>query len=158
MDAIDLPEDVIVQLARIGAADVAVGLVTAGPGPALADVAAAIKAGLDARLSGQSAVLIQVDRAASDEAAAQLALGLGGLPVVRVPHATALDGDDDALEWSDAVHTVLRAGQAAQERAILMLNVEAPGMPPEWPAGLAEPVLPPRLVELTFEADRVLTF
>jgi hypothetical protein len=141
VDAIDLPEDVIVQLARIGAADVAVGLVTAGPGPALADVAAAIKAGLDARLSGQSAVLIQVDRAASDEAAAQLALGLGGLPVVRVPHATALDGDDDALEWSDAVHTVLRAGQAAQARAILMLNVEAPGMPPEWPAGLAEPVL-----------------
>ena len=26
------------------------------------------------------------------------------------------------------------------------------------PTGLAEPVLPPRLVELTFEADRVLTF
>ena len=127
MDAIDLPEDVIVQLARIGAADVAVGLVTAGPGPALADVAAAIKAGLDARLSGHSAVLIQVDRAASDEAAAQLALGLGGLPVVRVPHAPALDGDDDALEWSDAVHTVLRAGQAAQARAILMLSAEAAG-------------------------------
>ena len=141
MDAIDLPEDVIVQLARVGAADVAVGLVTAGPGPGLADVAAAIRAGLDARLSGQSAVLIQVDRAASDEAAAQLALGLGGLPVVRVPHATALDGDDDALEWSDAVHTVLRAGQAAQARGILMLNAQAPGTPPEWPAGLLEPVL-----------------
>jgi glucosylglycerate synthase len=141
VDAIDLPEDVLVQLARIGAADVAVGLVTAGPGPALADVAAAIKAGLDARLSGHSAVLIQVDRAASDEAAAQLALGLGGLPVVRVPHGSALDGDDDALEWSAAVHTVLRAGQAAQARAILMLSAEAPGTPPEWPAGLVEPVL-----------------
>ena len=141
MDAIDLPEDVIVELARIGAADVAVGLVTAGPGPALAGVAATIKAGLDARLSGQSAVLIQVDRAASDEAAAQLALGLVGVPVVRVSHATALDGDDDALEWSDAVHTVLRAGQAVQARAIVMLSAEAPGTPPEWPAGLAEPVL-----------------
>ena len=59
MDAIDLPEDVMVELARIGAADVAVGLVTAGPGSELAGVAAAIKAGLDARLSGQSAILIQ---------------------------------------------------------------------------------------------------
>ena len=141
MDTVDLPEDVLVQLARIGAADVALGLVTGGSGPPLADVAAAIRAGLDARLSAQSAVLIHVDRSASDEAAAQLALGLGDLAVVRVPHAPALDEGDGALEWSDAVHMVLRAGQAAQARAILMLSAEAPGAPPEWPAGLADPVL-----------------
>ena len=66
---------------------------------------------------------------------------LGGVPVVQVPHATALDGGGGARSWSDAVHTVLRAGQAVQARAILMLSAEAPGAPPEWPAGLAEPVL-----------------
>ena len=141
MDPVDLPADVVAQLEAIGAADVTVGLVTKGPGPALAGIAAAIRTGLDAHLSGQSAIVIHVDSAASDDAAAQLALGLGDLPVIRVPRAPALDGGDDALEWSDAVHTVLRAGQAAQARATLMLSAEAPGAAPEWPARLAEPVL-----------------
>ena len=141
MDSSELPGDVQAQIEAIGGADVAVGLVTQGPSPALAGIAAAIRAGFDARVSGQSAMLVHVDGASSDEAAAQLELGLGDLPVVRVPHPPGLGAGDGGLPWSDAVHTVLRAGQAAQARATVMLSAEAPGAAPEWPARLAEPVL-----------------
>ncbi len=141
MEPVDLPADVKDELGRIGSADLAVGLVTSGPSPALTGIASAIRAGLEARLPGLRAVVIHVDRGPSDEVAAQLALGLGDLPVVHVPHSPALDAGDGALEWSDAVNRVLRAGQLAEARAIVMLSAEAAGSGPEWPGGLAEPVL-----------------
>lgn len=138
---IELPEDVAAQLAQVGTAELALGLVTAGPSPALTGIGSAIRTGLDGRLSAPTAVLIHIDRGSSTEAAAQVAQGLGDLPIVRVGHAPLLDGGDGALEWSDAVHTVLRAGLIVEARAIVMLSAEAVGSAPEWPAGLAEPVL-----------------
>jgi hypothetical protein len=141
VDAVDLPADVRAQVERIGSADVVVGLATSGPASALGGVAATIRAGLAARLGGLSAVVVHVGRAPSEETAAQLASGFGDLPIVHVPHSPILDASDDALAWSDAVHSVLRIGQAAEARATLMLSADAVGTGPEWPGGLAEPVM-----------------
>ena len=141
MDTVDLPTDVRAQLEHIGSADVVVGLATSGPAPSLPDVAATIRAGLATRLGGLSAVVVHVGRAPSDETAAQLASGFGDLPIVHVPHSPILDASDDALAWSDAVHSVLQIGQAAEARATLMLSADAVGTGPEWPGGLAEPVV-----------------
>ena len=141
MDAIDLSEDVWSQLARIGAADVAVGLVTAGPGPALAGVAAAIKAGPrraacpgNPRCSSRWTARRPTRRRRSSRS---------GSAACRRPRA-ARDrprrGRRRARVERCGPHRPAR-GQAVQARAILMLSAEAPGTPPEWPAGLAEPVL-----------------
>jgi hypothetical protein len=141
VDTVDLPTDVRTQVEQIGSADVVVGLATSGPAPTLTGVAAAIRAGLAARLGGLSAVVVHVGRAPSDETTAQLASGFGDLPIVHVPHSPILDASDDALAWSDAVHSVLQIGQVAEARATLMLSADAVGTGPEWPGGLAEPVV-----------------
>ena len=140
MELHELPEPVQAELQRIGASEVVVGIVTGGPAAGLTAIAAAIRSALDTRLAGQSAVVIHMDRPPFEEAAAQLAEGLGSLPCVHVPHSAALDGDEGAIEWSDAVHTVLHVGRAAKARTILMLGAETAGSAPEWPASLAEPV------------------
>jgi hypothetical protein len=141
MDAVDLPADVRAQVDQIGSADVVVGLATSGPAPTLRGIASTIRAGLATHLGGLTAVVVHVGRAPSDETAAQLASGFGDLPIVHVPHSPILDASDDALAWSDAVHSVLRIGQAAEARATLMLSADAVGTDPEWPGGLAEPVV-----------------
>jgi hypothetical protein len=141
VDPVDLPTDVRAQVDHVGSADVVVGLTTSGPTPSLTSVASAIRAGLAARLAGLSAMIVHVGRAPSDETAAQLSAGLGELPIVQAPHSPILDASDDALAWSDAVHSVLRIGQAVEARATVMLSADAVGTGPEWPGGLAEPVI-----------------
>ncbi len=141
MDSADLPEDLAAQIERIGAVEVAVGLVTGGPSPALPAVVASVRTGLESRLAGRPVALIHVDRAPSEETSAQVGQGWGDLPVIAVPGAHVLHAPDGEVAWSDAVHTVLRTGRAADARAILMLNADLAGTAPHWPASLAEPVL-----------------
>ena len=65
MDPALLPEDARAAVERIGTADIVVGLATAGPAPALATVAAAVRTGLDTHFPGQSAAIAHVDQARS---------------------------------------------------------------------------------------------
>src|SRR5262249_6364945 len=91
---------------------------------------------------GHPVLVIHVDRTPSDETAAQLAEGLGELPVVHANPARPLHAPDDAgLEWSEAVHTVLRTGRSAEARTILMLHADIRGECAARPGGLVEPVL-----------------
>ena len=133
-----LPEDARAAVERIGSADLVVGLATAGPAPALATVAAAVRAGLDTHFPGQSAAIAHVDQARSEETTAAVAATLGDLRVVSVGSGT---GKKDSLDWSAAVHAVLTVGRLLEARAIVMLNAELVSMTSEWLRGLAAPVL-----------------
>jgi hypothetical protein len=137
MDNGPLSEDVQAEIERIGAADIAVGLATAGPSPALANVAAAVRAGLDAHFSGHTAVTIHVDHGPSDEPAAILSQVLGGIRVLRVRPDPGRDAEGGCRE---GVRTVLAAGRALGARVIVMLNSEVESMTPDWLRNLAEPV------------------
>jgi hypothetical protein len=140
MDEGPLSEDVQAEIERIGAADVAVGLATVGPSPALATVAAAIRAGLDAHFSGHTAVTIHVDHGPSDEPAALLSQALGGMRILRVRSSPADPGRDAETGYGEGVHTVLAAGRALDARVIVMLNSEIESMTSDWLRALAEPV------------------
>ena len=57
-----LTEDAQAALARIGSADLVIGVPTVGAAPSLDGVAAAVRAGLQAHFPGQSAAVIHVDQ------------------------------------------------------------------------------------------------
>ena len=139
MDAVTLPDEVEAAIERLGGADVVVGLGTCGPIPALAAVAAAVRAGLDAHCAGQAAAIVHVDQTPSEATAAAVATALGDLRVVSVP-AGAGHGDD-GLDWASAVRAVLTVGRRLEARAIVVLNADLSSMTGEWLRGLAVPVL-----------------
>ena len=62
-----------------------VGLATAGPIPALAAVAAAVRAGLDAHCGGQASAVVHVDQAPAEATPATVATALGDLRLISVP-------------------------------------------------------------------------
>lgn len=140
MDALALPDEVRVAVERIGTADLVVGLATAGPSATAGVVAAAVRAGLDAHFAGQTAVVVHVDQAASEETATAVAAALGPVRLVRVP-ATAGRAADGALDWAHAVRTVLTTGRLLEGRALVMLNSELSSTTGDWLRGLATPVL-----------------
>ena len=70
MDPALLPDEVRAAVERVGTADLVVGLATSGPIPALAAVAAAVRAGLDTHFSGHAAAVVHVDQAPSEATAA----------------------------------------------------------------------------------------
>jgi hypothetical protein len=127
MDTATLPDEVQAAVERLGSADVVIGLATAGPIPALAAVAAAVRTGLDAHFAGQAAAVVHVDQAPSEATAAAVTAALGDLRAVSVP-APGGHGDD-GLDW------------ASEARAIVMLNADLSSMTSEWLRGLAVPVL-----------------
>jgi hypothetical protein len=133
-----LPDEARAAVDRIGTADLVVGLATAGPAPALAAVAAAVRAGLDTHFPGQPAAIVHVDQARSEATAAAVTAALGDLRVVSVG---PIPGKEDRLDWSAAVRKVLTAGRLLQARAIVMLNADLASMTGEWLRGLASPVL-----------------
>ena len=116
MDPALLPEDARAAVERIGTADIVVGLATAGPAPALATVAAAVRTGLDTHFPGQSAAIAHVDQARSEETTAAVAAALGDLRVVSVGSASA--AKNDILDWSAAVHAVLRLPSDDRDAAL----------------------------------------
>src|SRR5512144_3266486 len=119
MDAVTLPDEVNATVERLGGADVVVGLATAGPIPALAAVAAAVRAGLDAHCAGQAAAVVHVDQTPSEATAAAVSAALGELRVGRVP-AGGSHGDD-GRDWSAGVRAVLTGGRRLEARGIVML-------------------------------------
>ncbi len=141
MDLGRLREDLKADIERIGAAGLVVGVATVGPSPAIPSVGAAIRASLDAHLSGRPAVVIHVDHGPSDDAAALLVQALGELRVLRVPPSHTLHPTDGESGWSDTVQMVLALGRMLDARAIVMLNADIISMTPEWVRGLWGPIL-----------------
>lgn len=135
-----LPDDLRAALDRIGAADLVVGLATAGPSATAPVAAAAVRAGLDAHFAGQAAVVLHVEQAPSEETATAVASALGPLRVVRV---TAAGGRaaDEAVDRAHAVRTVLTVCRLLEARALVMLSAELSSTTGEWLRGLAAPVL-----------------
>ncbi|HEY7041474.1 MAG TPA: hypothetical protein VID28_21580 [Methylomirabilota bacterium] len=138
MDPALLPDEARAAVDRIGTADLVVGLATAGPAPALAAVAAAVRSGLDAHFPGQPVAIAHVDQARSEATTAAVAAALGDLRVVSVG---PIPGKDESLDWSAAVRAVLTVGRMLEARAIVMLNADLASMTGEWLRGLASPVL-----------------
>ena len=139
MDTATLPDEVQAVVEGLGGADVVVGLATSGPIPALAAVAAVVRAGLDAHCAGQAAAVVHVDQTPSETSTAAVTAALGDLRVVSVP-APGGHGDD-GLDWSAAVRAVLTVARRLEARTIVMLNAELSSMTSEWLRGLALPVL-----------------
>jgi hypothetical protein len=139
MDTLELADEVRTTVERIGTADLVVGLATAGPSATAPVVAGAVRAALDAHFAGQAAVVVHVDQAPSEETPASLAAALGPVRVVRAPGAgRAADG---ALDWAQAVRSVLTVGRRLEARALVMLNAELGSTTTEWLRALATPVL-----------------
>ena len=129
------------ELARIGSADLVIGVPTAGPSPSLDGVAAAVRAGLEGHFSGHSAVVIHVDQAAAEESDAPLAQALGDVPLVRIRPAHTTGGPLVQLRQDEAARTTLAAGQALGARGIVLLNPEIASLNADWLRGLGGPVL-----------------
>ena len=141
MEPTALPDEARAAVERIGTADLVVGLATSGPIPALAPVAAAVRAGLEGHFAGQTAAVVHVDQAPSEETTVAVAAALGDLRVVPVASAGSTHGGDDELDWSGAVRATLTVGRRLEARAIVMLNADLSSMTGEWLRGLATPVL-----------------
>jgi hypothetical protein len=139
MEAIDLADEVRAAAGRIGTADLVVGLATAGTSSTVAAVGGAVRAGLDAHFAGQAAAVVHVDQASTEETTAALAAALGPVRVVRA--AGAGHAADGALDWAQAVRTVLTVGRLLEARALVMLNADLGSTSADWIRALATPVL-----------------
>jgi len=136
-----LTADAEAELGRIGAAELVIGVPTAGPSPGLAGVAGAVRAGLEAHFSGHSAVVVHVDQGAAEEPYATLGQALGGLPLVRVRPTHTTGGPLVQLRQDEAARTTLAAGHTLGARAIVLLNAENASLTAGWLRGLGGPVL-----------------
>lgn len=139
-ERVALPDEAQAALERIGSADLVVGLATAGPSATASVVAGAARAGLDTHFAGQATAVVHVDQAASEETAAGVAAALGAVRLVRVPTGAG-NPTDRALDWAQAVRTVLTVGRRLEARALVMLNAELRSTTGDWLRGLATPVL-----------------
>ena len=136
-----LTGDAQAALARIGSADLVIGVPTAGAAPSLDGVAAAVRAGLQAHFPGLSAAVIHVDQGGADDAGAASAQAFGEVPLVRIRPAHATGGPLVQLRLDEAVATTLATGQVLGARAIILLNAENASLNADWVGGLGGPVL-----------------
>jgi hypothetical protein len=136
-----LTGDAQAALARIGSADLVIGVPTTGAAPSLDGVAAAVRAGLQAHFPGQSAAVIHVDQGGADDAGGASAQAFGEVPLVRIRPAHATGGPLVQLRLDEAVATTLATGQALGARAIILLNAENASLNADWVGGLGGPVL-----------------
>ena len=139
MDPALLSDEARAAALRVGTVDLVVGLATAGPIPALAAVAAAVRTGLDTHFPGQGAAIVHVDQAPSEATTAAVTAALGDLRVISVA-STPPHSADEELNWAAAVRSVLTVGRMLEARAIVMLNADLSSMTGEWLRGLAAPV------------------
>lgn len=139
-ETVALPDETQAALERIGTADLVVGLATAGPSATASVVAAAARAGLDTHFAGQTAAVVHVEQATSEETTAGVASALGAVRLVRVPAGTSRP-TDGALDWAQAVRMVLTVGRRLEARALVMLNADLRSTTGDWLRGLATPVL-----------------
>jgi glucosylglycerate synthase len=136
-----LTSDAQAELARLGSAELVIGVPTAKPNPSLDGVAAPVRAGLQAHFAGHSAVVVHVDQAAADHPDAAAAQAFGEVPVVRIRPAHATGGPLVQVRHDEAVATTLAAGQALGARAIILLNPEIASLTADWLSGLGGSVL-----------------
>jgi hypothetical protein len=139
METLALADPVRTAVEGIGTADLVVGLATTGPSATAPVVAGAVRAGLDAHFAGQAAVVVHADQAPSEEKSAALATALGPVRMVQAPgggHAA-----DSALDWAQAVRTVLTVGRMLDARALVMLNADLASTTADWLRALVTPVL-----------------
>jgi len=136
-----LTEDAQAALARIGSADLVIGVPTAGAAPSLDGVAAAVRAGLQAHFPGQSAAVIHVDQGGADDPGGAAGQAFGEVPLVRIRPAHTTGGPLVQLRLDEAVATTLATGQALGARAIILLNADNAGLNPDWVGGLGGSVL-----------------
>jgi hypothetical protein len=136
-----LTADVQTELARLGSAELVIGVPTAKPNPSLDGVATAVGAGLRAYFAGHSAVVVHVDQAAVDAADVPPTQAFGEVPLVRIRPAHATGGPLVHVRHHEAVATTLAAGQALGARAIILLNPEIASLTGDWLSGLGGPVL-----------------
>jgi hypothetical protein len=136
-----LTEDAQAALARIGSADLVIGVSTGSAAPNLDGVAAAVRAGLQAHFAGQSAAVIHVDQGGADDPGGAPAPAFGDVPLVRIRPAHATGGPLVQLRLDEAVATTLATGQALGARAIILLNAENASLNADWVGGLGGPVL-----------------
>jgi hypothetical protein len=136
-----LTADAQAELARIGSADLVIGVPTARAAPSLDGVAAAVRAGLQAHFVGHSAAVVHVDQAGGDEPGGAPVQAFGEVPLIRIRPAHATGGPLVQLRLDEAVATTLAAGQALGARAIILLNPEIASLNADWLGGLGGPVL-----------------
>ena len=136
-----LTEDAQAALARIGSADLVIGVSTGSAAPNLDGVAAAVRVGLQAHFPGQSAAVIHVDQGGADDPGGAPAPAFGDVPLVRIRPAHATGGPLVQLRLDEAVATTLATGQALGARAIILLNAENASLNADWVGGLGGPVL-----------------
>ncbi|HJR05114.1 MAG TPA: hypothetical protein VKA83_25955, partial [Methylomirabilota bacterium] len=139
MEHLELADELRTAVEGIGSADLVVGLVTAGPSASVAAVGGAVRAGLEAHFAGQAAVVVHVDQAPSEEPPAALGAALGPVRVIRA--AGAGHAADEALDWAQAVRTMLTVGRLLEARALVMLNADLASTTADWLRALATPVL-----------------
>ena len=136
-----LTEDAQAALARIGSADLVIGVSTGSAAPNLDGVAAAVRVGLQAHFPGQSAAVIHVDQGGADDPGGAPTQAFGDVPLVRIRPAHATGGPLVQLRLDEAVATTLATGQALGARAIILLNAENASLNADWVGGLGGPVL-----------------
>jgi hypothetical protein len=136
------PEKIAARLAELRPAEIAVGLVTFGPTPSAAGVAAAARAGLEQHFAGRPAVLLHVDRAGAADPPAALVQAAGEIPLLHLgPEAASRAPAGRGIEPDGARRAILAAAVDLEARAVVILNTDLVGTGPAWVPALASPVL-----------------
>jgi hypothetical protein len=136
-----LTDDAQAEIERIGSADLVIGVPTMGGETHLGDVAAAVRAGLEAHFSGHAAVVIHLDQSPTEEPSSPLAQALGEVPLVRVRPAHTSGDPLEPHRRDEAARATLAAGHALGARGIVLLNAEIESLTADWVRGLGGPVL-----------------
>ncbi len=131
------------QLARVGASDLAVCLLTYNHAATAPAVAEAARAGLEHHFPGATAVLINADAGSSDRTPELL--GTVGLPAVLARHDAPIT-ERAAVPYhgvpgrGPALRLVLEAAQRLKVRAAVVLEADVSTVTDEWIVRLLRPI------------------
>lgn len=141
--ALDLPADVGEQIARIGARDMAIAVLTYNNAETVAGVTEAALRGLAEHFADAKAVLINADGGSSDgtpDLLQRLAI-----PVVTIQHPAPMN-ERSAVPFHGvpgrgaALHAILAAAQRLGSKVAVLLEADVTSITPDWIARLAGPV------------------
>jgi glucosylglycerate synthase len=124
-----------------GAADLAIGVMTAARSAAAHGVAKMAQEAMLTHWAGLTAALIVVDPTLPDEQARRTERIADGVRLVHARPDHAVPAGAEGGGWSEAVRTVLAISRSLSTRAVVMLNADVSSMTSEWINGLAHPVL-----------------
>jgi hypothetical protein len=132
------------QVARVGTADIVVGLLTYNNAATAAQVAGVARAALERHFHGVSAALVDADAGSSDGTPA--ALAAAGLPAVLVSHEAPLT-ERAAVPFHGvpgrgaALRATFEIARRLHARALLVLEADVTSMTDEWIARLLRPIV-----------------